>query len=67
MNQLTFHPAGETRSTALTVVPGPVAGTGIASIRYQWHPLRQLASGWRGVLTAVFRLRDLNITLRSSY
>ncbi len=25
MNQLTFHPAGETRSTALTVVPGPVA------------------------------------------
>ena len=25
MNQLTFHPTGETRSTALTVVPGPVA------------------------------------------
>jgi hypothetical protein len=25
MNQLTFHPPGETRSTALTVVPGPVA------------------------------------------
>ena len=25
MNQLTFHPAGETQSTALTAVPGPVA------------------------------------------
>ena len=25
MNQLTFHPTGEARSTALTAVPGPVA------------------------------------------
>ncbi len=25
MNKLTFHPTGEARSTALTVVPGPVA------------------------------------------
>jgi hypothetical protein len=34
--------------------PRPLASTGIASSRHHGLPLRQLATVWRGVLTAFF-------------